>query len=137
MAHPPSTEAASGSGNSVLVVEDEHLVALYLEDALESLGYACCGIAGKAEDALSIAAEARPAAALVDVGLRGDTDGIALACELRARFGTAIIFLSGATDAETRQRAKAAQPLGFLSKPCLEHELADALDVALRGPPRA
>lgn len=130
-----TSDSPSVRSQRVLVVEDEHLVALYLEDALESLGYVCCGIAATAEDAVAITEAERPVAALVDIGLRGKSDGIALACELRERFRVSVIFLSGATDAETRQRAETAQPRGFLSKPCLEHELAEALGAALRGPP--
>lgn len=130
-----TSDSPSAQGDRVLVVEDEPLVALYLEDALESLGYVCCGIAATAEDALAVAETERPVAALVDIGLRGSRDGIALACELRERFAIAVIFLSGATDAETRQRAETARPRGFLSKPCLEPELGDALQAALRGPP--
>lgn len=118
----------------VLVVEDEYLVALYLEDALDDLGYRCCGVAGTAEEAFSMAESERPAIALVDIGLRGGDDGIALASGLRDRFGVAVIFLSGSSDPETRQRAEAAQPRGFLPKPCMDDELAAALRSALAAP---
>ncbi len=122
-------------GVGVLVVEDEYLVALYLEDALDDLGYRCCGVAGTAEEALAMAESQRPAIALVDIGLRGGGDGIALASALRDRFGVAVIFLSGSSDPETRQRAEVAQPQGFLSKPCMDDELAAALRSALATPP--
>lgn len=119
----------------VLVVEDEYLVALYLEDALDDLGYRCCGVAGTAEEALSMAESERPAIALVDIGLRGGGDGIALASGLRDHFGVAVIFLSGSSDPETRRRAEVAQPRGFLSKPCMDDELAAALRSTLAAPP--
>lgn len=119
----------------VLVVEDEYLVALYLEDALDDLGYRCCGVAGTAEEALSMAESERPAIALVDIGLRAGGDGISLARDLRDRFEIAVIFLSGSSDPETRRRAEAAQPRGFLSKPCMDDELAAALRSALAAAP--
>ncbi len=121
----------------VLVVEDEYLVALSLEDALEELGYQCSGIAGTPEEAIAVAQSERPAIALVDIGLRGGGDGVRLAKELRERFEIAVVFLSGSNDPETRRRAEVAQPRGFLSKPCTDDELGVALRSALAEPPPA
>ena len=120
---------------SVLVVEDEALVAFYLEDTLDALGYQCCGVANSAEEAVSLAAAQRPALALVDVGLRGSRDGIALASDL-ADLGVAVVFLTGSSDSETRRRAEAMQPHGFLSKPCNERDIALVLESAQLSLPR-
>src|SRR3546814_5413123 len=78
----PAIHDGASTRATVLVVEDEALVAFYLEDTLAALGYQCCGVADSAEQALSLAAARRPALALVDVGLRGSRDGIALASDL-------------------------------------------------------
>src|SRR3546814_12560374 len=96
-----TVEVHDGAG--VLIVEDEALVALFLEDTLDTLGYRCCGVADNAEEAVSLAQARRPALALVDVGLRGDRDGIALAADL-TELGIAVVFLTGASDLETRRR---------------------------------
>lgn len=128
-------DSASPNSNRILVVEDEPLIALYLEDALDALGYVCCGIAATAEEAVAAAEAQHPTLALVDIGLRGSRDGIALARELQERFRIGVIFLSGSTDPETRQRAEVAQPRGFLAKPCVEDDLAAALRAALKVPP--
>jgi DNA-binding NarL/FixJ family response regulator len=120
---------------SVLVVEDEALVALYLEDTLDALGYQCCGVADSAEEAISLAATQRPALALVDVGLRGSRDGIAVAAEL-ADLGVAVVFLTGSSDSETRSRAEAVRPQAILSKPCSERDIAVALASAQVGSTR-
>ncbi|HEY9536814.1 MAG TPA: response regulator [Kiloniellaceae bacterium] len=116
-----TVEVHDGAG--VLIVEDEALVALFLEDTLDTLGYRCCGVADNAEEAVSLAQARRPALALVDVGLRGDRDGIALAADL-TELGIAVVFLTGASDLETRRRAEAARPYGILSKPCSERDIA-------------
>lgn len=118
---------------SVLIVEDEALVALYLEDTLDSLGYQCCGVADCAEEAVSLASQARPTLALVDVGLRGSRDGIAVASDL-AELGVAVVFLTGSSDSDTRSRAEAVRPRGILSKPCSESDIARALKSAQIGP---
>lgn len=114
---------------SVLVVEDEALVALFLEDTLDTLGYTCCGVAASADEAIGLAASQRPDLALVDVGLRGTRDGITVAAEL-VELGVAVVFMTGASDSETRRRAEAVRPQAFLSKPCNESEIARALETA-------
>lgn len=118
--------------SSVLIVEDEALVALYLEDTLDALGYQCCGVADSADEAVSLATTQRPALALVDVGLRGSRDGIAVASEL-TDLGVAVIFLTGASDSDTRRRAEAVAPQAILSKPCNEYDIARVLKSAQIG----
>src|SRR3546814_18717910 len=95
-----TVEVHDGAG--VLIVEDEALVALFLEDTLDTLGYRCCGVADNAEEAVSLAQARRPALALVDVGLRGDRDGIALAADL-TELGLAVFIFTVAWDADTRR----------------------------------
>jgi len=116
----------------VLIVEDEALIAFFLEDTLEELGYRCCGIAGTADEALSLAATERPSLALVDVGLRGSRDGIEVAREL-TRQGVTVVFLTGSGDSETRQRLAAVQPYGILAKPCNHQDIARMLESAERA----
>lgn len=123
----------SGSPPGVLIVEDEALVALYLEDTLDALGYRCCGVADSADGALSLAASMRPALALVDIGLRGNRDGVAVASEL-AELGVGVVFLTGSSDEETLRRVETAGSHGFLSKPCSESDIARALKLALAAP---
>jgi DNA-binding NarL/FixJ family response regulator len=121
------------NGNaSVLIVEDEALIAFYLEDTLDELGYPCCGIAETAEQAVSLATAERPDVAFVDIGLRGTRDGVAVAAELR-ELGVTIVFLTGAADPETRQRAEAVRPHGILSKPCNHIDIAGMLESAGRA----
>jgi two-component system, response regulator PdtaR len=116
---------------SILIVEDEALIASYIEEVLGESGFHIAGIAASGPEALALAAEAVPALALVDIRLTGPIDGIELACLLRQKFGVASIFLSGLADAETTQRAAAAQPLGFLPKPFLPSQVFKAIERAL------
>lgn len=116
---------------SILIVEDEALIASYIEDVLVEAGYRVAGIAASAPEALSLAAETEPTLALVDIRLTGPMDGIELARLLRGRFSLPAIFLSGFVDAETARRAEAAQPLGILPKPFLPSQVFKAIEVAL------
>lgn len=55
----------------ILVVEDELVLALELESALDDAGYAVIGPAATLRDAASLLRAARPAAALLDVNIQG------------------------------------------------------------------
>ena len=117
----------------ILIVEDEALIASYIEEVLGESGFEVAGIAASGPEALSLAAEAAPALALVDIRLTGPIDGIELACVLRQKYGLPSIFLSGLVDGETARRAETAQPLGFLPKPFLPSQVFKAIDRALNA----
>lgn len=128
----PGTNFEGQDGTSVLIVEDEALIAFFLEDTLEDLGYSCCGVAETAEEAVALAEAERPALALVDIGLRGNRDGIELAAEL-GELGVTVMFLTGSGDADVRRRAESVRPHGFLAKPCNQFDIALMLDSARRA----
>ena len=116
---------------SILIVEDEALIASYIDEVLGGSGFRVAGIAASGPEALSLAAENHPSLALVDIRLTGPIDGIELACLLRQRFGLPAIFLSGLADADTTARAQTARPLGFLPKPFLPSQVFNAIQRAL------
>ena len=116
---------------SILIVEDEALIASYIEEVLGESGFLVAGIAASGTEALSLAAENQPSLALVDIRLTGPIDGIELACLLRQRYDLPAIFLSGLADADTTARAQSAQPLGFLPKPFLPSQVFNAIQRAL------
>ena len=116
---------------SLLIVEDEALVASYIETVLEESGFHIVGVAASAPEALSLAAETHPDLALVDVRLTGPIDGIELACLMRANHNVPSVFLTGLDDNETAERAQVAHPLGFLAKPVRPSQIFKALEAAL------
>jgi len=128
--------SAEDTGNPVriLIVEDEALVASYIQEVLLEAGFEVTGIAASGPEALSLAAEHEPELALVDIRLAGPIDGIELACALRERFGTPAIFLSGLIDADITSRAEVASPLGFLHKPFRPSQVFNAIERALNLP---
>src|SRR5690349_22429742 len=85
---------------TILIVEDEALVASYIEEVLAESGFRVAGVAASGPEALSLAEETQPRLALVDIRLTGPIDGIELACVLRQKFGIPSIFLSGLADDE-------------------------------------
>jgi two-component system, response regulator PdtaR len=118
-------------GARILVVEDEYLVATDLADRLAEAGYRVTGIAATAEDALMLAAAEPPDLAIMDIRLASRRDGIDAAIELRRRYGLRCIFATAHLDAETRNRAAPAAPLGWLAKPYGAFSLLRQVQTAL------
>jgi len=124
-------KAGASKPTSILIVEDEVLVASYIEEVLAESGFRVAGIAASGPEALSLAEETQPRLALVDIRLTGPIDGIELACLLRQKFALPAIFLSGLADDETARRAQLAEPLGFLRKPFRPSQVFNAIEQAL------
>jgi two-component system, response regulator PdtaR len=117
----------------ILIVEDEALVAAYIGEVLQELGFAVAGIASSGPEALSLAAEHAPALALVDIRLPGPMDGIEIARRLQNVHRVPAIFLSGVADPEIEERAKSVLPAGFLRKPFRPSQVFNAIEEVLRS----
>lgn len=126
-------DRVSGTGRpiSILIVEDEGLVALSISQILTTAGYEIVGIAGSAEAAIRTAEDHNPDLILMDIALRGRTDGIEAARVLKSRHDLRVLFVSAHGDSQTRSRAEAVKPVGFLIKPYDGGELLAAVERAL------
>jgi DNA-binding response OmpR family regulator/TolB-like protein len=121
----------STSPRSVLIVEDERLLAHSLQRGLADLGYDAFAVAASAEEAMARAAERRPDVALINVRIRGRLDGIKAAQLLQERFAVPVVYLAGQVDDATVQRALKTGPYGYLVKPVEPAELRRAIEIAL------
>jgi two-component system, cell cycle sensor histidine kinase and response regulator CckA len=115
----------------VLLVEDERIVAEETAHVLRAAGHSVVGIAASGEQALELADRMRPDLALVDIGIQGPMDGIALAHELSGTFGIAVIYLTGHAEPELLSRATMSMPYGYMLKPFDERTLQASVDIAL------
>jgi PAS domain S-box-containing protein len=116
---------------SILVVEDEKIVAKDIEKSLRRMGYDVAGTAASAEEALRCAARRCPDLVLMDIRIKGERDGIETAKVLRRRFDVPVIYLSAYADDETVGRARATEPYGYIVKPFKAAELRSAIEIAL------
>lgn len=116
---------------SLLLVEDEGIVAQDLEETLTRLGYRVLGVASEGVQAVCMAEELRPELVVMDVGLQGEIDGIQAAQMIQERSHVPVIFLTGHRDLQTISRAVRTGPLGYLVKPFQEVELQCAIEVAI------
>lgn len=126
------------TGEKILVVEDEALVARDLEQTPERLGYEVVGIAQSAGEAVGKTGETRPDLVLMDIFLQGESDGVHAAGVIARRFGTPVVFLTAHTDKATVIRAQRVKPAGYIAKPFdpdkLNETIANALGVEVVVP---
>ncbi len=114
--------------STVLIVEDEFLIALDLEAAMSGLGFEICGLAPNGDEARSLAMDHQPDVVLVDVYLGGAREGIETARWLRDVCDASVVFVTARTDAATLDRIKEVVPGSpILSKPVYREHLAKAV----------
>jgi CheY-like chemotaxis protein len=122
------------SGESILVVEDEGLIALHLTELLENAGYQVIGPVSSGEKALSAARESpRPGLVLMDVRLAGQMDGIEAARLIREHFPVPIIFLTAYSSDRTIERIGDLEHEGYLTKPVVGEALLAAIRRVFAG----
>lgn len=115
----------------IMVVEDEFIVATYINKALLSFGYSVTSIATTAEEAIERFAQDKPDLVLMDIVLEGEMDGIEAAQYIKEKFNIPIIYLTAFTDEEKLERAKITEPYAYLTKPVDERELHACISMAL------
>jgi diguanylate cyclase (GGDEF)-like protein/PAS domain S-box-containing protein len=116
---------------SILIVEDEQIVAMDIQNSLEQAGYTVAGCADRGEVAIKKAEELHPDLVLMDIGLKGEMDGIEVATQIRAKYNLPIILLTAFSNQATLDRARLVEPYGYLLKPFDERALIIAIDMAL------
>ncbi|MDC8773114.1 response regulator [Roseateles albus] len=121
----------STSGQRILVVEDEVLVARDIEQQLRQLGYLPVAQTGRGEEAIRLAHELRPDLVLMDIQLAGSLDGISAAQAIRDQCGLPVVFLTAFAADDVLARAKLTEPFGYILKPFSERELRTVLEMAL------
>jgi len=117
----------------ILVVEDEYLVAMMVENDLDEAGFNIVGVANSAEKAVSMALIEQPDLIIMDIRLIGERDGIDAALEIFTKTGIRCLFATAHGDAQSKTRAAAASPLGWLQKPYGRAALTGAVREAVEN----
>ncbi|MCL1464116.1 GGDEF domain-containing response regulator [Argonema galeatum] len=125
------TKNAMIDSTTILVVEDESIVAIDLQNILENLGYKVAAIANTGIEAIQKADEIKPCLVLMDIRLKGEIDGIEAAEQILSRFDIPVIYLTAYADEETLERAKKTSPFGYIIKPFEERELNITIEIAI------
>ncbi|MBD3168292.1 MAG: response regulator [candidate division Zixibacteria bacterium] len=121
-----------GGNASIIIVEDEIIVARNIEERLKDLGYKIMGIVSTAEDAIKQAALLKPDLVLMDIRLHDRMNGIDAAKKIYLENDIPVIFLTAYADDDTLEKAKDAEPYGYLVKPFETKELYTTIEISLR-----
>jgi DNA-binding NarL/FixJ family response regulator len=117
--------------NKIMVVEDEAVIAIRLQERLTAMGYHVVGISYSGEDAMEQARRLRPDLILMDIMIPGEMDGIAVAKLVKTELDIPVIFLTAFSEDKIIDRAKQAEPYGYIVKPFQDRELKACVEIAL------
>ncbi len=115
----------------ILIVDDELIIASDIQNLTERLGFQVTGIAEDATEAWKLVEQELPDLILMDIRLRGKTDGITLSEEILKKYDIPIVFITAFADKETLERAKKIEPYSYLTKPFNTRDLHSAIEIAL------
>jgi PAS domain S-box-containing protein len=116
---------------TILIVEDEWVVAKDLEDRLRSLCYEVPAKVSRGEDAIEQALALRPSLILMDIKLGKGMDGITAAERICARINLPIVYVTASADLPILERARLTEPYGYIHKPFDTKALYTTIELAL------
>lgn len=112
---------------SILIVEDEGIIALGMQSYLSSLDYIVLGIAKDGETAIEMTRNLKPDLIIMDVIIQGDINGVETFKNIKSFSKVPIIFLTG-NSTEIFHNEKKFLGMPVYTKPILMHDLKIAID---------
>jgi len=116
---------------SIVIVEDERLVAQDLENRLRGLGYSVLGSASTGEGALESVANLHPDIVLMDIVLAGAMRGTEAARHIWNRWQIPVVYLTAFSDNVVLEDIKGSEPYGYILKPFEPKQVNAVLQLAL------
>ncbi len=116
---------------SILIVEDEAVVALDLKNNLERIGYSVIATVPTGEEVLEKLKMQKADLIILDIKLRGKLDGIETAALINKEYGIPFIILSAYSDDGIIERAKHVEPYGYIIKPFGINNLRASIEMAM------
>ena len=120
-------------GKNILIVENDPLLAASMKRGLEKDGFTIAGSAAALNAATEIMKRKPVDLAIIDIELDGPEDGVATAAELNRIKWIPIIYITGNTPLEVKDRLRKTFPSAFLEKPLNIRELSVQIDLALNN----
>ncbi|MDD3978101.1 response regulator [Methanomicrobium antiquum] len=114
----------------VLIVEDDAIISMDIEQRVKKAGWAVIGVEDRAEKVYEAVEKERPDIVLMDINIKGDSDGVTVAEKLLEDYGIHVIYITAYSDMSMKERSLKTDPLGYLVKPIREAELTEMLEYA-------
>jgi CheY-like chemotaxis protein len=118
---------------TILIVEDDDILARIITWRLTNLGYEVCGRTESGAETMEFLSKDKPDLVLMDINIKGDIDGIETTSRIKKKFNIPVVYLTSHADGYTLERAKATQPDGFVLKPFGDNDLRVAIELALKN----
>jgi len=112
---------------TVLIVEDDLILNLLYESFMEKIGFETHGELVYGKTAVDMTRKNRPDLILMDITLEGDMSGIEAAQKIREFSDVPIIFITGNSDKEHREKAEATSNSYYLIKPVEFEDLKETI----------
>ncbi len=120
------------AGNSrILLVEDEIIIALYIQNVLTKYGYQKTSIVSNGSDCLKLLKEDEYDLIIMDISIEGDMDGVETASIVNENYDIPLIFLTAYSDSDVLHKAKQANPYGYIIKPINAKELYAMVEMSI------
>ncbi|MGB6231814.1 MAG: response regulator [Litorimonas sp.] len=120
-------QPSRSSRKTVLIVEDEPLIAYDLVSEIESEDHVVVGQCNTAVEAISLCDQLRPDVVVMDIGLLGDRTGLDAARTIRESFDIGSIFVSATLDRVRPDDWDGIRPIDRIRKPYRDQALAKAI----------
>lgn len=117
------------SNFKLLIVEDEVLIAEFLKDELETLGYAEVEMAHNSKQAKVKLESFQPDVVLLDIRMNTEREGIEIAEYINENFKMPFIFITSHSDKEIVQQALKTNPAGYITKPFKKMDIYAAIKI--------
>lgn len=115
----------------ILLVEDELIIADYMQECLQHFGYEVTGICISYNEAIEALNNTVPDIVLMDISLKGEKSGIDLAVFINRELQLPFVYITSHSDKATIDKAKQTLPYAYLIKPFSENDLYAAIETAL------
>jgi CheY-like chemotaxis protein len=118
---------------TILIVEDEPIVAMQIQESLESMGYSVPSVVDSGDEVLSAVMTHKPDLVLMDIKLRSFIDGVDAAKRIKLVCDVPVIYLTAYPSKGSQDRAMSTDPAAYLIKPIGDRALKEAVEKALAG----
>jgi CheY-like chemotaxis protein len=117
---------------SILIVEDEPIVAMQLKESLEDMGYKVSAIVDSGDAVIGAVLAHKPDLILMDIKLRSFIDGVDAARRVKLVCDDIpVIYLTAYPSKGSQDRAMATAPAAYLVKPIADKALREEVERAL------
>jgi CheY-like chemotaxis protein/DNA-directed RNA polymerase specialized sigma24 family protein len=123
------SDIESQTRSSVLIIEDEPMIAMDLETIVRDLGHEVAGIAVTADEAVALAKSTKPGLVLADIQLADNSSGIDAVRDILNEFPVPVIFITAFP--ERLLTGERPEPTFLITKPFQRPTVKAAIAQAL------